>query len=64
MPVVLSRDYYSADVVPPASCISVQDFPSLKAFAEYLLYLDKNDTAYNEYFSSLETEICFKEKSV
>jgi len=29
----------------------VQDFPSVKALAEYLLYLDKNDTAYNEYFS-------------
>ena len=51
MPVVLSRDYYSADVVPPASFISVQDFPSVKALAEYLLHLDKNDTAYNEYFS-------------
>ena len=51
VPVVLARDYYSADVVPPASFISVQDFPSVKALAEYLLYLDKNDTAYNEYFS-------------
>ena len=51
VPVVLARDYYGADVVPPASFISVQDFPSVKALAEYLLYLDKNDTAYNEYFS-------------
>jgi len=51
VPVVLARDYYSADVVPPGSFISVQDFPSVKALAEYLLYLDKNDTAYNEYFS-------------
>ena len=51
VPVVLARDYYSADVVPPASFISVQDFPSVKALAEYLLYLAKNDTAYNEYFS-------------
>ena len=51
VPVVLARDYYSADVVPPASFISVQDFPSVKALAGYLLYLDKSDTAYNEYFS-------------
>ena len=51
VPVVLAKDYYSADVVPPGSFISVQDFPSVKALAEYLLYLDKNDTAYNEYFS-------------
>ena len=51
VPVVLAKDYYSDDVVPPGSFISVQDFPSVKALAEYLLYLDKNDTAYNEYFS-------------
>ena len=51
VPVVLGKDYYSADVVPPGSFISVHDFPSVKALAEYLLYLDKNDTAYNEYFS-------------
>ena len=51
VPVVLGKDYYSADVVPPGSFITVQDFPSVKALADYLLYLDKNDTAYNEYFS-------------
>ena len=51
VPVVLAKDYYSDDVVPPGSFVSVQDFPSVKALAEYLLYLDKNDTAYNEYFS-------------
>ena len=51
MPVVLSRDCYSANVITPASFISLQDFPSVKALTEYLLHLDKNDTAYNEYFS-------------
>ena len=51
VPVVLAKDYYSADAVPPDSFISVQDFPSVKALAEYLLYLDKNDHAYNQYFS-------------
>ena len=51
VPIVLAKDYYSADVVPPGSFISVQDFPSVKALAKYLLYLNKNDIAYNEYFS-------------
>ena len=45
VPVVLARDYYSADVVPPASFISVQDFPSVKALAGYLLYLHISKTS-------------------
>ena len=49
VPVVLMRDSYEA-VAPPGSFISVQDFPTVKALAQYLLYLDKNDTAYNGYF--------------
>ena len=51
VPITLTRDFYTPDIVPPGSFISVQDFPSVKALAEYLLYLDKNDTAYNEYFT-------------
>ena len=51
MPITLTRDFYTPEVVPPGSFISVQDFPSVKALAEYLLYFDKNDTAYNEYFT-------------
>ena len=35
----------------PRSYINVLDFRSVKALADYLLYLDKNSTAYNEYFS-------------
>lgn len=39
-----------ADFAPPHSTIDANDFRSPKELAEYLLYLDKNDTAYNEYF--------------
>ena len=37
--------------LPPGSFISVQDFLSVKALTEYLVCLDKNDTAYGEYFA-------------
>ena len=37
-------------IIPPKSCIFVDDFETLKDLADYLLYLDKNDTAYREYF--------------
>jgi len=36
---------------PPHSVISVHDFSGPAALAAYLLYLDKNDTAYNEYLA-------------
>ncbi|CAH8875885.1 unnamed protein product [Trichobilharzia szidati] len=38
-------------VAPPHSFIHVDEFDSPKELAEYLKYLDKNDTAYNEYFA-------------
>ena len=34
----------------PASYINVMDFKTVKHLADYLHYLDKNSTAYNEYF--------------
>ena len=34
----------------PGSYINVMDFKTVKKLAEYLQYLDKNSTAYNEYF--------------
>ena len=49
VPIVLAKDIYSP-IAPPGSFISAQDFPSVKDLAEYLLYLDQNHTAYNEYF--------------
>ena len=45
---------YSAEgihkVAPPHSYIDVRDFKSPKHLAEYLPYLDKNDTEYMSYF--------------
>jgi len=37
-------------VIPPKSCIFVDDFKTIKDLTDYLLYLDKNETAYREYF--------------
>ena len=37
-------------IAPPHSYIDVRDFKSPKHLADYLLYLDKNHTAYMSYF--------------
>ena len=50
VPIVLGKRGYSNETVIPGSYINVLDHPSPKSLADYLLYLDKNDTAYNEYF--------------
>ncbi|KAB7498050.1 Alpha-(1,3)-fucosyltransferase C, partial [Armadillidium nasatum] len=44
-----SGDY--ASIAPPHSYINVNDFKSVKDLADYLIYLDRNDTAYMEYFN-------------
>lgn len=52
VPIVLGaykEDYES--ILPPHSYINVDDFKSVTELAEYLRYLDKNDTAYAEYFA-------------
>eukprot|EP00794_Sanderia_malayensis_P009786 gene9786-10785_t len=52
IPVVLGAGpYHNRTIVIPGSFIDVADFPTVKHLADYLLYLDKNDTAYNEYFT-------------
>ena len=43
------EDYLA--IAPPHSFIHVDWFRSAKELGEYLLYLDKNGTAYNEYFA-------------
>ena len=37
-------------IAPPHSYIDVRDFKSPRQLAEYLLFLDKNETAYLSYF--------------
>ncbi len=52
VPIVLGaykEDYL--DVAPPNSYINVDDFKSIEELADYLKYLDKNDTAYAAYFA-------------
>ena len=43
------EDYEAA--LPPSSYINVDDFSSIKQLTDYLLYLDRNDTAYASYFA-------------
>lgn len=49
VPVVYGLGYGHLNL-PPHSYIDVLDFKSVQDLADHLLYLDQNDTAYNEYF--------------
>jgi len=52
LPIVLGarrEDYLAA--APPMSYIHVDEFPNPRELAGYLHHLDKNDTAYNTYFT-------------
>ncbi|VDK37748.1 unnamed protein product [Taenia asiatica] len=63
VPIVLGaykEDYES--VLPPHSYINLDDFKSITELAEYLLYLDRNDTAYAEYFAWKEYGDIYVEK--
>ncbi len=56
VPIVLGGGPYNdPKVAIPGSFINVQDFKTVKDLANYLIYLDKNDTAYNEYFAWKQT---------
>ena len=51
VPVVMGgASYENEQLAIPGSFINVVDFESVKALAKYLMYLNSNDTAYNEYF--------------
>ncbi|EDO40479.1 predicted protein, partial [Nematostella vectensis] len=47
---ILIAGVYNKELLIPGSYIDVLDFPGPKTLANYLHYLNSNDTAYNEYF--------------
>lgn len=49
IPVVLGAGEYDM-FIPKSGYINVKDYKSPKELADYLLYLDRNRTAYNSYF--------------
>ncbi|CAL4120904.1 unnamed protein product, partial [Meganyctiphanes norvegica] len=49
VPVVWGGADYK-QLAPPKSFINVQDFDSPRALADFIHYLDRNDTAYNMYY--------------
>eukprot|EP00111_Clytia_hemisphaerica_P004180 TCONS_00011973-protein len=52
VPIVLGgADYSNPKLVIPGSFIDASKFKTVKDLAKYVEYLDKNDTAYNEYFT-------------
>jgi galactoside alpha-1,3-fucosyltransferase 4 len=50
VPVVLGGAHYDSMVAVPGSYINLFDFQSIKALADYLIFLDKNDVHYNKFF--------------
>ena len=52
VPIVMGGGPYDdPKVAIPRSFINVEDIGTVKALTDYLNYLDKNDTFYNEYFN-------------
>ena len=50
VPVVIGGSLLEKKLVVPKTYIDILDFPNAETLANYLKYLDTNDTAYNEYF--------------
>uniref|UniRef100_A0A915L1N2 Fucosyltransferase n=1 Tax=Romanomermis culicivorax TaxID=13658 RepID=A0A915L1N2_ROMCU len=50
VPIILSRRFYENIDLPPKSVIVADEFCTVKDLADFLTYLDKNMTAYLEYF--------------
>lgn len=52
IPIVLGafKDDYES-ILPPHSYINVDDYKSIRELTDYVLYLDKNHTAYAAYFA-------------
>ena len=49
IPIVMGGANYTKLAIP-GSYINVMDFKTMKDLADYLHYLDRNNTAFNEYF--------------
>ncbi|KAK2158571.1 hypothetical protein LSH36_167g04049 [Paralvinella palmiformis] len=58
VPIVYGGADYD-NVAPPHSVINIVDFPNPKDLADYLRYLARNRTAYNEYFKWKRTGTWF-----
>nr|CAD2155546.1 unnamed protein product [Meloidogyne enterolobii] len=50
VPIVLSRRVFNNTKIPDNVYIAVDDFNNVEELAKYLLYLQKNETAYLKYF--------------
>ena len=50
VPIIMGGAVLKEKLVIPRTYINILDFKNATSLAEYLKYLDKNDTAYNEYF--------------
>lgn len=50
VPVVMGGAVLEEKLVVPRSYINILDFPNAETLSNHLKYLDKNNTAYNEYF--------------
>ncbi|ELT99917.1 hypothetical protein CAPTEDRAFT_126510 [Capitella teleta] len=59
IPVLMGLHDYT-DFMPEGSYLDVRDFKGPQHLAEFMNYLDKNDTAYNEYIERRSTVKCEK----
>ncbi|WKX95479.1 hypothetical protein Q1695_012159 [Nippostrongylus brasiliensis] len=55
VPIVLHRKPYVDSGIPPSSFVAVDDFNTYQQLAQHLEYLQRNDTAYIEYFEWTKT---------
>ena len=57
VPIVMGNVDY-AKIMPKDSFIDVRDFHSSKHLAQYLMYLDKHEWAYNQYIRNKNSLVC------
>lgn len=62
VPIVVAG-HYNKEILINGSYIDILDFPNAKALAQYLQYLDSNDTAYNMYFQWKKKFTAFEQTS-